>query len=209
MVNEYRTLLKPGMAEIVIEKSKFIGYSAPVSSEEEAQNFIEEIKTRHKDATHNVPAYIIGLRGEIQRYSDDGEPAGTAGIPVLEVLKKEGLRNVAVVITRYFGGIKLGAGGLVRAYTKGTKVALEAGKIITKRRYQITQVTTDYTLLGKLQNEILQNGYFIKEIQYDHLVHLFVYVKIEQIDMFKSQLTEWTNAKCQIVEKDQEYLLEG
>jgi uncharacterized YigZ family protein len=124
LVDEYKTLLKAGNDEIIIERSRFIGYAAPVSSEEEAMEFIDKIKNQHKDATHNVTAYVVGLHNEVQRYNDDGEPAGTAGVPILEVLKKEDLRNTVVVVTRYFGGIKLGAGGLIRAYTRGAKIAV-------------------------------------------------------------------------------------
>ena len=130
---EYKTLAKAGSDEIIIEKSRFIGYCAPVSSEEEALEFIEKIKKKHYDATHNVFAYVVGLDNNIQRYNDDGEPSGTAGVPILEVIKKEDLRNVVIVVTRYFGGIKLGTGGLIRAYTKGAKIALDAGIIIKKK----------------------------------------------------------------------------
>ncbi|MCC5911614.1 MAG: YigZ family protein [Clostridiaceae bacterium] len=208
MVKEYRTLYQRGIEEIIIEKSRFIGYSTPIISEEEAIKFIEEIKTKHKDATHNVPAYIVGERNEIQRYSDDGEPSGTAGIPSLEVLKKEDLRNVAIVVTRYFGGIKLGAGGLIRAYTKGAKVALDAGKIVIKRVYQMIHIKVDYTLLGKLQNEILQNNYLINNTEYDDSVHFFVYVQWNEVETFKKQVVEWTNAQCFLEEKQEEYLTE-
>ncbi len=130
MLKEYKTLLAYGEGEITIEKSKFIGYATPIKSEEEAIAFIENIRTKHWNATHNVPAYIVGENNEIQRYSDDREPSGTAGIPILEVIKKEDLRNVAVVVTRYFGGIKLGTGGLVRAYTKGAN-----GYLIKETQY--------------------------------------------------------------------------
>lgn len=208
MLKEYRTIYKAGADEIIIEKSRFIGYVKPISSEEEAVEFIEKIKKKHKDGTHNVPAYVVGANNEIQRYSDDGEPSGTAGIPVLEVIKKEGLHNVVVVVTRYFGGIKLGVGGLVRAYTRGAKIALDAGKVVVKRAYKELLIKIDYTLLGKLQNEILQNGYILKEIQYHEVVHCFVYVETNKIEKFKKQIIEWTNARCEIIEKQEEYLTE-
>lgn len=120
-MNSYRTIYEYGCDEFTEERSRFIGYAKPINSEEEAVEFVDEIKKKHKDATHNVWAYTVGPTMNIQRYSDDGEPQGTAGIPALEVIKKEDLRDVVVVITRYFGGIKLGAGGLVRAYTRGAK----------------------------------------------------------------------------------------
>ena len=154
MLKTYRTVKEFGQDEIVIEKSTFIGYAKPVTDEDEALAFIQEIKKKHRDATHNVPAYVLGEHNDIQRCNDDGEPSGTAGVPVLEVLKKEDVRDVAVVVTRYFGGIKLGAGGLVRAYTKGAKIALEAAGLITKVLYQVIVVSVDYTMLGALQNQL-------------------------------------------------------
>ena len=132
MLTQYRTVGKSGEAELVIEKSQFISYAAPAATEEEALEFIQAIKKKHRDATHNVPAYVIGENNDIQRFSDDGEPSGTAGVPMLEVLKKEDLRDTVLVVTRYFGGIKLGTGGLVRAYTKAAKLALEAAGIVTR-----------------------------------------------------------------------------
>ncbi len=208
MLKEYKTLLSYGKNEVVIEKSKFIGHATPVESEEEAVAFIEKIKTEYWNATHNVPAYIVGENNEIQRYSDDKEPSGTAGVPVLEVLKREDLKNVAVVITRYFGGIKLGTGGLVRAYTRGAKIALEAAKIITKKLHKLIVVTIDYTVSGKVQNEILQNGYLIKETKYDDAVHFYIYVEINFFDRFKNQITEWTSGRCNLNFVGTEYLTE-
>lgn len=208
MLKEYKTLLKYGEEEIIIEKSRFIGYACPVESEEEAIEFIEKIKSQHKDATHNVPAYVVGENNQIQRYSDDGEPSGTAGIPVLEVIKKEDLRNVAIVVTRYFGGTKLGAGGLVRAYTRGAKIGLEAAKIVIKRLYKLVHIKIDYTMLGKIQNEILQNGYLIKETEYDDSVHLYLYIEIDRLDEFEKQITEWTSARSTVEYVEKEYLTE-
>lgn len=208
MLREYRTIYREDHDEIIIERSRFIGYVKPIKSEEEAIEFIERIKTKHKDATHNVPAYVVGDNNEIQRYSDDGEPTGTAGIPVLEVIKKEGLNNVAIVVTRYFGGVKLGVGGLVRAYTRGARIAVDAGRIVTKRLYREILVEVDYTLLGKLQNDILQAGYILKEIEYHEIVHFSVYVKIDDLEKFKNQIVEWTNARCEIIEKESIYLTE-
>ena len=205
-MQEYKTLFKAGDAEIIIEKSSFIGYAAPVSSEEEAIEFIKTIKTKHKDATHNVHAYVIGFNNEIQRYSDDGEPSGTAGIPMLEVLKKESIRNSVVVVTRYYGGIKLGAGGLVRAYTKGCKIGIEAANIIIKRRYQLIHLKIGYGFLGRLQNEISHRDYQLKEMQYDDAVHFYLYVGLEAVEAFKKDVVEWTNGNCFVEEKEKLYL---
>ena len=163
MVESYRTVGQVGEAEIIIEKSLFIGYAAPAGTEEEALEFIQTIKKKHRDATHNVPAYVIGENNAVQRFSDDGEPSGTAGVPMLEVLKKEDLRDTVLVVTRYFGGIKLGAGGLVRAYTKAAKAALEAAGIVTRVLHQVVQVSIDYTLLGLILNQLRAGGYAIKD----------------------------------------------
>lgn len=153
-MKEYSSLYQFGSDEVLIEKSRFIGHGKGVQSEEEAIAFIESVRKEYRDATHNVWAYIIGENKNIQRYSDDGEPSGTAGIPVLEVLKKEDITNAAVVVTRYFGGIKLGAGGLVRAYTKSAVLAVQAARKITKKVFIPLQLTFDYSLLGKLQNDV-------------------------------------------------------
>ena len=165
-MNSYRTIYEYGCDEFTEERSRFIGYAKPINSEEEAVEFVDEIKKKHKDATHNVWAYTVGPTMNIQRYSDDGEPQGTAGIPALEVIKKEDLRDVVVVITRYFGGIKLGAGGLVRAYTRGAKIGLEAGKIIDRIWYQEVKIKVDYNQIGRVQNEIMNLGYFVKDTIY-------------------------------------------
>ncbi|MFW5649468.1 MAG: YigZ family protein [Candidatus Alkaliphilus sp. MAG34] len=208
MLKGYKTLLSYGKDEIIIEKSKFIGHATPVENEGEAVAFIEKIKTEYWNATHNVPAYIVGKNNEIQRYSDDKEPSGTAGVPVLEVIKREGLKNVAVVVTRYFGGTKLGTGGLVRAYTRGAKIALGAAKIITKKLHKLVTITMDYTVSGKVQNEILQNGYLIKEAKYDDAVHFYVYVEVDLFKHFKNQITEWTSGKYNLNHIKEEYLSE-
>lgn len=198
MLKTYRTVEQFGQDEVMIEKSTFIGYAKPISSEEEALAFIQEIKKKHRDATHNVPAYVLGEHNDIQRCNDDGEPSGTAGVPVLEVLKKEDVRDVAVVVTRYFGGIKLGTGGLVRAYTKGAKIALEAAGIITKVLYQVVIVSVDYTMLGTLQNQLRMKQYDTKDIVYDAMVHLHVWVEQDDVAAFKALIVEWTNARAVI-----------
>ncbi len=200
MLKTYRTVEQLGQDEVVIEKSTFIGYAKPVENEEAALAFIQEIKKKHRDATHNVPAYVLGEHNEVQRCNDDGEPSGTAGVPVLEVLKKENVRNVAIVVTRYFGGIKLGTGGLVRAYTKGAKIALESAKIITRVLYQTVIVSVDYTLLGSLQNQLKLKQYGIQDIVYEDVVHLHVWVEEEDVPNFKAQVIEWTNGRAAIAD---------
>ncbi|MGL5650158.1 MAG: YigZ family protein [Paraclostridium sp.] len=204
----YKTLHEFGTDEITIEKSTFIGYAKPIKTEEEAVEFINEIKKKHKDARHNVWAYTVGKSMNIQRYSDDGEPQGTAGIPTLEVIKKEDLRDVVVVVTRYFGGIKLGAGGLVRAYTKGAKIGLEAGKIIEKIMYQEVKIKIDYNQLGKVQNEIMNTGYFIKDTIYEDNVEIIVYSRVNEKEAIIERINDITSATAQITLGEEFYLSE-
>ena len=204
----YKTLHEFGVDEIIIEKSTIIGYAKTISTEEEAVEFINEIKKKHKDATHNVWAYTVGQNMNIQRYSDDEEPKGTAGIPTLEVIKKEDLRDVVVVVTRYFGGIKLGAGGLVRAYTKGAKIGLEAAKIIEKVNYQEVKIKIDYNQLGKVQNEIMNMGYFIKDTIYEDNVEIIVYSKQDKLEEIINKITDITSATANIVLGEEFYLSE-
>ncbi|MEW9124246.1 MAG: YigZ family protein [Thermotaleaceae bacterium] len=208
MIKRYRTILKYGEAEHVIEKSKFIGYAKPVACEEEAIAFVEEIKAIHKSATHNVPAYIIGENDQIQRYSDDGEPAGTAGVPILDMLKKEGVKNTAIVCTRYFGGIKLGTGGLVRAYTATAKLAMEEAKIIEKVLYDLVKIKVEYPLLGKIQNELLGEGYTIKETLFEDTVTLYVYAAVDESTTLIANMKNLTNAKASLEVVDTSYLNE-
>ena len=207
-MSTYKTLHDFGMDEIIIEKSTFIGYAKPIKTEEEAIDFINEIKKKHKDATHNVWAYTVGKSMNIQRYSDDGEPQGTAGIPTLEVIKKEDLRDVVVVVTRYFGGIKLGAGGLVRAYTKGAKVGIEAAKVIEKVMYKEVRVKIDYTLLGKVQNEIMNMGYFVKDTVYEDNVEFIVYSRLNEVKNLTEKMVDITSANAQITLGEKFYLSE-
>ena len=207
-MNTYKTLHEFGMDEVIIDKSTFIGYAKPIKSEEEAIEFVNEIKKKHKDATHNVWAYTVGKSMNIQRYSDDGEPQGTAGIPTLEVIKKEDLRDVVVVVTRYFGGIKLGAGGLVRAYTKGAKIGIQAAKAIEKVLYKPVGIKIDYNQLGKVQNEIMNMGYFIKDTVYEDNVEIIVYSRVSEVENITSKIIDITSATAQINKGEEFYLSE-
>lgn len=206
MKDIYRTIYDYGEDEIIINKSRFIGYARPISCEEEALDFIKEIKTKHKDATHNVYAYVCGEESNLQRFNDDGEPSGTAGIPVLEVIKKEDLRNVAVVVTRYFGGVKLGGGGLIRAYTKGAKIALDAGKIVEMIIHTKLRIIIPYTLLGKLENFLNSSGYQIEDTIYNENVELDIYIKNTLIDDFKKKILDITNGTVEIKYYDEKHL---
>lgn len=207
-MSNYKTLHKFGVDEYIVEKSTFIGYAKPIKTEEEAVEFINEIKKKHKDATHNVWAYTIGENMNIQRYSDDGEPQGTAGIPTLEVIKKEDLRDVVVVVTRYFGGIKLGAGGLVRAYTKGAKVGIEAGIVIEKVKYSEVKIKIEYTQLGRIQNEIMNLGFKVKDTIYSEDVELIVYARNEEAQSLMDRIIDITSGTADVSLGEEYYLSE-
>ena len=201
MLKKYKTILEQAEAEISEKKSRFIATVRPVKTEEEARAFIEEMKKKYWDATHNVFAYQIGERNEIQRFSDDGEPQGTAGMPVLQVLKGEDVKDTAIVVTRYFGGTLLGTGGLVRAYGKSAKEGLLAAGIAELVLYGRYHVTVPYTESGKVQYEILQAGHVLHDTVYTDQVQFVVLVEAEQEETFIQQMTDVLKGK-QATEKE-------
>jgi uncharacterized YigZ family protein len=202
----YYTVKGHGENEITIERSRFIAHVARVETEEAAQEFIAKIKKQHWDATHNCSAYMIGENNLIQKANDDGEPSGTAGVPMLEVLKKRDLKDTVVVVTRYFGGIKLGAGGLIRAYGKATSEGLNATGVVERKLMRIIKTKIDYTWLGKVENEVRSSHYQLKEIHYLDAVEVDVYVEEAAKEQFVDWMTELTNGQGQISEGDIEYL---
>lgn len=202
----YRTIFDYGEDDTIINKSRFIGYAMPINSEEEALAFIDKIKANHRDATHNVYAYVFGKDSNIQRFSDDGEPSGTAGIPVLEVIKKENLRNVVVVVTRYFGGTKLGAGGLIRAYTRGAKIGLDSGNMVDMILHAKIKIRIDYTLYGKVENYLINENYIVDESVFDDAVNVFVYIEDSKIEDFTKIITDLTNGNVIFENVDEEYI---
>ena len=204
----YITIREYGEDSFIEKKSEFIGYAKRVENEEEAKAFVAEIKSKHKQARHNCWAYIIGENMGIQRYSDDGEPQGTAGIPTLEVIKKEDLRDIVVVVTRYFGGVKLGAGGLVRAYTKGAKIGIDAAKVIEKVMYKEVRIKIDYNQLGKVQNEIMNMNYFVKDTIYEDNVEIIVYSRLEEVKVLTDKMIDITSATAEIKLGEEFYLSE-
>lgn len=206
MLTEYYTVNPSGEDELIIQKSRFIGYVRRVESEEEAQQFIQEIKKLHYNATHNCSAYIIGENDEIQKANDDGEPSGTAGIPILEVIKKLHLKDTAVVVTRYFGGIKLGAGGLIRAYGRTTSKAIQTTGIVKRQLMQGVSITVDYTLLGRLENDIRQSDHILETIHYTEQVELIVFVNIHERENFTKWITELTNGQAEIEMIEKKYV---
>lgn len=185
-------------AEIVEKKSRFIANIRPVNDEAEAVAFIEAIKKKHYDARHNCSAYIVGVGGECSKCSDDGEPAHTAGRPMLDILKKAGLNNVCVTVTRYFGGILLGTGGLVRAYSDAVKAALSECDIYELHPYLRLHIETDYTSHGKIEHMAVQNGFIIKNMVYTDGVEFDLFIAPEAESGCISTLTNITGGKCRI-----------
>lgn len=193
-MNGYKTVQCEAYNEFTEKRSRFIGYACPVKTVDEANAFIGKIKQKHWDAKHNVYAYIL-KDGNIKRYSDDGEPQGTAGVPVLDVLEKSGTVDVCVVVTRYFGGILLGGGGLVRAYSHGAKIALDAGKIITMSLCSEMKIECDYTLYGKITPIIASLGGKITDTDFADRVAVSYSVPEESEQRITSAVFEATNGK--------------
>ena len=194
MDNSYKTIKKEAHAEYIIKKSRFIGHIKPVTTQEEALAFIGEISKKYWDATHNVYAYIL-RNGGIKRFSDDGEPQGTAGIPALDVLEKSGVTDCVVVVTRYFGGIMLGAGGLVRAYSHSASLAVNAGEPITMALCAKLKIKCDYNFYGKLASLIPENGGIIEDTVYEENVTAIFRLPCSQVDLFNAKLIDCSNGK--------------
>lgn len=206
MRDDYRTVKGTGESEIVIKKSRFIGHAARAETEEEAMAFIAKIKQAHHSATHNCSAYLIGEHDQIQKANDDGEPSGTAGVPMLEVLKKQNLKDTVVVVTRYFGGIKLGGGGLIRAYGSAVSDVLGNTGIVERRLHHLMKVTIDYTWLGKVENELHLSPYPIDRLDYAEAVSAFVYVPAAEEDKFREWTANLTNGQAIVALERKEFL---
>ena len=193
-MEEYKTVEAFGEDYFIEKKSKFIGYATPVKTREEADEFISKIKTKHWDSTHNVYAYVL-RDNNIQRYSDDGEPSGTAGVPVLDVILKEGLVDVCVVATRYFGGTLLGAGGLVRAYSHTSKIGLEAAGIITMAECSIMSVRVDYSFYDRLLIFLEDCACNVIDSSFSDTVEVVFSLKADGVDELNEKLTDLSNGK--------------
>lgn len=206
----YITIKNLGEDRFEEKKSEFIGYAKRVQNEEEAKEFVNEIKSLHKQARHNCWAYVIGSNMNIQRYSDDGEPQGTAGIPILEVMKKSNVTDCAVVVTRYFGGVLLGTGGLTRAYTKGASIAIKAAGIVEKVSGLKLSFEIEYDLFGKIQYICGQNSWHIEETEYTDKVIVHILCEEAISEEIENEIVEVTNGKV-IVRKSEEgiYFKEG
>ncbi len=191
---EYKTVEKEASDFFIEKKSRFIGYVKPVKTQDEAVEYINTIKSKHWDATHNVYAYVL-RENNIQRYSDDGEPSGTAGVPVLDVILKEGVSDVCVVATRYFGGTLLGAGGLVRAYSHTSKIALEAGKIITMAQCSVMKAEVNYSFYERFNKLLEEFGANIINTEFADNVRLTFSLKENLSEYLNERLTDLSNGK--------------
>ncbi|MBE6823501.1 MAG: YigZ family protein [Ruminococcaceae bacterium] len=201
---KYRTAKRQACAEFVERKSRFIGWAKPVTSDEEAVAFINSVKAEHREATHNVYAYSLRT-GQIKRYSDDGEPQGTAGIPTLDVILKSEVTDVAVVVTRYFGGILLGTGGLVRAYSHAASIALEQAGIVTMHPGVTARVSCDYASYGKIASLIPENGGVIDDTVFTEAVEILFHIGVERVSDFQRQLADATCGKYSAEIQTQKY----
>lgn len=193
-MKEYKTVEFESIDEFVEKKSRFIGYVKPVKTQEEATNFINSIKSKHWDATHNVSAFVL-RENNIQRSSDDGEPSGTAGVPTLDVLLKENLVDVCVVVTRYFGGTLLGAGGLIRAYSHSSKIAVEAGHIITMAPCKVLSVSVDYSFYDRLNILLSEFNANIENSEFTDNVTVTFSVRENTVLLLQDKLTQVSNGK--------------
>ncbi len=200
----YRTVEREASAEFVERRSRFLGAVCPVTSEAQAQEFIAARKKAHWDANHNVYAYVL-RDGQIRRYSDDGEPQGTAGVPVLEVLLKEGLTDVAVVVTRYFGGVLLGAGGLVRAYSHGAKIAVDAGGPVEMRLCDRARIVCEYAQYGRVASLVPEMGGVVTDTQYTDKVAVEFLLPRGLREPMQKELTEVSAGTLSIEAIGEEY----
>lgn len=206
MKETYYTISQDGQNQIEIKKSKFICHLFRIDNEEQAREYINQIKKEHYKANHNCIAYLLGENFEIQRSSDDGEPSGTAGVPILEVLKKNELQNTLAIVTRYFGGIKLGAGGLIRAYSTSVSEALDKIGIVEGKLQQILAITISYPQLGKLQNYLENEQITIQEINYLEDITVKVAIDIKEIEIFIASIIDLFNSQVTITPLEKAYV---
>lgn len=197
-MKEYVTIAERAEDDFFERKSQFIGYIAPVSTEEEALAFLAEIRAKHRDARHNCFAYI--LQNGVKRASDDGEPQGTAGVPIMEVVEREGITDVIVVVTRYFGGILLGAGGLVRAYAHAAKLAIDAAQRKVMSPAVLVEMKMDYNQYGRINNVLSKYTAIIQDTEFTDLVTMRILFIERDVEAFRAELTEMTAATVEAVE---------
>lgn len=204
MAKDYKTVLENASDEFVEKRSRFIGYCKPVKTEQEAIDFINEKRSEHWDATHNVYAYSL-REGNIKRYSDDGEPSGTAGMPVLDVIVKNEIFDVVVVVTRYFGGVLLGTGGLVRAYSHGSKIAVEAAKPVIMQNCLVCEARCAYNQYGKVSSLIIGVGATVDDTVYESDVLVKFHIKPDLLGTLNKKLADATSGEVTVEQKDEQY----
>ncbi|MFE0810594.1 YigZ family protein [Streptomyces sp. NPDC058794] len=192
MQDEYRTVARAGVHETEINRSRFLCALAPAATEQEAQEFIAGVRKEHADASHNCWAYVIGADAAVQKASDDGEPGGTAGVPMLQMLLRRDMRYVVAVVTRYYGGVKLGAGGLIRAYGGAVGEALDDLGTLTRRRFRLATVTVDHQRAGKLQNDLRTAGRAVRDVRYAEAVTIEIGLPEADVDAFRAWLADAT-----------------
>jgi uncharacterized YigZ family protein len=192
MQDEYRTVAHAGVHETEVNRSRFICALAPAATEQEAQDFLAGIRKEHADATHNCWAYVIGADAGVQKASDDGEPGGTAGVPMLQMLLRRDMRYVVAVVTRYYGGVKLGAGGLIRAYGGAVGEALDTLDTITRRRFRLATVTVDHQRAGKVENDLRSTGREVRDVRYAEEVTIEIGLPDADVEAFRAWLADVT-----------------
>lgn len=205
MSAQYKTIRRKGADEVIINKSRFIGYACPVETEEEALTFLKEIRTKHKDATHNCYAYAIGQNMGIMRYSDDGEPGGTAGLPMMEVIKNQNVTNVCVVVTRYFGGVLLGAGGLVRAYTQGTVIALKAAQVVVMEKSCRYLCEVSYPLWDRVTHALKSQPVQLLSSEFSTAVTFSLLMREKDAEPVLQALVQLTEGQIEYMLEDEDY----
>lgn len=204
MAKDYKTVLENASDEFVEKRSRFIGYCKPVKTEQEAIDFINEKRSEHWNATHNVYAYSL-REGNIKRYSDDGEPSGTAGMPVLDVIVKNEIFDVVVVVTRYFGGVLLGTGGLVRAYSHGSKIAVEAAKPVIMQNCLVCEARCAYNQYGKVSSLVIGVGAVVDDTVYESNVLVKFHIKPDLLGTLNKKLADATSGEVTVEQKDEQY----
>ncbi|MFJ1916769.1 YigZ family protein [Streptomyces sp. NPDC088147] len=198
MQEQYRTVARAGVHETEINRSRFICALAPVATEEEAQEFIARVRKEHPTATHNCFAYVIGADASVQRASDDGEPGGTAGAPMLQMLMRREVRYTAAVVTRYYGGVKLGAGGLIRAYGGVVGEALDAVGTLTRQRFRLATVTVDHQRAGRLENDLRATGRVVRGVRYAEAVTIEIGLPDSEVPAFRAWLADTTAGTAEL-----------
>ncbi|MGW1410422.1 YigZ family protein [Streptomyces sp. NPDC002403] len=192
MQEQYRTVARAGVHETEINRSRFICALAPAATEEEAQDFVARVRREHPTATHNCFAYVIGADASVQKASDDGEPGGTAGVPMLQMLTRREMRYVVAVVTRYYGGVKLGAGGLIRAYGGVVGEALDELGTVTRRRFRLATITVGHQRAGKLENDLRATGRTVREVRYAEAVVIEIGLPDSDVESFRGWLADAT-----------------